>query len=203
MKVNRGHCLWSRQSSAKLLPLRKLNKEWKRELTETGVDYFHAQEHWNLQSKAYHGLGTKGRDKLLDRLVCHLHHRFLFGASTIVEESDYRKNTTDRFRSQYGSPYGWAFQILMVMILLKLIEQKRQYQPVNILVEAGHPNALQAMGFIEKKKRLNRNKGLRVGTYGFGGKKDNPILQAADLLAFGIFRVSRERCLGFCFAPCA
>jgi hypothetical protein len=166
--------------------MHKLDTKWKAELATAGVDYFHAKEHWSLRSKAYHDISTAERETLLDRLVGHLHHRFLFGASTLIDEVEYRAATSERFRSQYGSPYAWGFQVLMVVILVELIRQRRQNQPINILIEDGHANSKQAIGFIERKKKLNNPKGLKVGSHGLGGKRDNPILQAADLLAFGI-----------------
>jgi hypothetical protein len=166
--------------------MRKLDVEWKREFKASNVDYFHAQEHWNLKSKAYHGISTAEREALLNRLVLHLQRRFLFGASVILDEAEYRASASDRFRSQRGSPYGWGFQMLMVLIRTELIKQRRANQPVNILIEDGHANAKQVIGFIEQKKRLGDPRGLKIGSYGLGGKKDNPILQAADLLAFGV-----------------
>jgi hypothetical protein len=164
--------------------MRKLDSEWKRDLANSGVDYFHAQEHWNILAKPYHGIRRDERERLLVRLVRHVHHRFLFAASSIVDEVEYRANSSERFRSQYGSPYGFAFQNLMMCIFVELLKQKRENQPVNILIEDGHKNSQQAIGFIAEKKK--RTGGLTVGSYGLGGKKDNPILQAADMLAFGV-----------------
>jgi hypothetical protein len=43
----------------KTSPMRKLHISWKSELTEAGIDYFHAKEHWNLKSKAYHGINKR------------------------------------------------------------------------------------------------------------------------------------------------
>jgi hypothetical protein len=149
-------------------------------------NYFHAKEHWNLRSKAYHGISKAEREQLLERLVLHLHHRFLFGASVVIDEADYRSYASPRFRSQYGPPYGWGFQTVIVMILAELVKQGKANQPVNLLIEDGHANADQAMGFIKRKRELNAKKGLRVETYSKGGKKDNPFLQAADVLAFGV-----------------
>jgi hypothetical protein len=166
--------------------MRKLDAEWKRDLTESGVDYFHAKDHWNGSAKAYHGISRDERERLLARLVGHIQHRFCFGASAIVDETEYKSVSSERFRSQYGSAYGFAFQLVMTMILAELIKQGRNNQPVNVLVEQGHANAEQVIGFIRDKKHLNSPKGLRANTYGLGGKKDNPILQAADLLAFGV-----------------
>jgi len=166
------------------MQMRKLDAEWKRDLIRSGADYFHATEHWNGSAKAYHGIGRPERKKLLGRLAGHVRHRFLFGASAIVDQDEYRSVTSERFRSQYGSAYGFAFQLLMTMILAELLRQKRHNQPVNVLIEDGHVNAEQVIGFIHDKKKLDSSKGLRIGTYGLGGKRDNPILQAADLLAF-------------------
>jgi hypothetical protein len=164
----------------------KLDAEWKRDLAEKGVDYFHAQEHWNLRSKPYHGLGMPEREELLTRLVAHVHRRSLFCASAMVDETDYLGTTSQRFRSQYGSPYGWGFQMLMTMILIELKRQRRENQPVNILIEEGHRNSHQVLGFIEHKKKLPSKKGLPIAHHETGQKTDNPILQVADLVAFGV-----------------
>src|SRR5262249_34043201 len=48
----------------------------------------------------------------------------------------------------------------------------------------GHKNSKQAIGFIAEK--MKRSGGLQVNSYGLRGKRDNPILQAADMLAFGV-----------------
>ena len=169
--------------------MRKLSVEWKRELAESGVDFIHSKDHWNMKYKPYHGISRGEREKLLSSVICHLHSRFLFGVSTIVDEMKYKDCSSDRFRSQFGSPYGWGFQMLMVMIYLHLIELRIHEQPVNILIEDGHATCQQAMQFIRRKKDLEVKDGprcLRVNSYGLGGKQGNPILQAADILAYGV-----------------
>ncbi len=62
----------------KTSPMRKLDAEWKRELVSSGVDYFHAQEHWNLRSKSYHGISREERERLLKSLVGHFQKPFSF-----------------------------------------------------------------------------------------------------------------------------
>ncbi len=161
----------------------KLDAEWKRDLKSAGVDFFHAKEHWNMAAKPYHGISKTERENLLSALVGHFHHRFLFAVSAIVNETEYRNVASDRFRSQQGSPYAFAFQLVMTCIYVRLREQNR-LQPVNIFIEDGHANAKQAMKLIEAKK--TRVGGLKINSHGLGGKKDNPTLQAADMLAFGV-----------------
>jgi hypothetical protein len=57
----------------KALPMQKLEASWRRDLADSGVEYFHAQEHWNLRSKAYRGISRAEREKLLVRFVGHIH----------------------------------------------------------------------------------------------------------------------------------
>jgi hypothetical protein len=161
--------------------MRKMDAEWKRDLARNGVEYFHAKDHWNLRAKPYSRVPREVREELLAKLVGHLQRRFLFAVSSIVDESEYLAYASERFRSQYGSPYGFAFQTLMVSIYAHLIRQKRASQPVNIIIEDGHKNSKQAIGFITDKKK--RAGGLHVNSYGLGGKRDNglvPIFETAS-----------------------
>jgi hypothetical protein len=64
--------------------MRKLDTEWKRELIASGVDYFHANEHWNGNSKPYNGISRNERDALLSRLIRHFHSRFMFAPSVVT-----------------------------------------------------------------------------------------------------------------------
>ncbi len=176
----------------KTAQMRKLRKAWNEELHRLGVEYFHAKDHWNNRAKAYNGISREEREHLLRRLTLHLNHYFLFGASAIIDDQEHRLATSDRLRSQLGSAYGFAFQLLMTMVLLELREQGKDNQPINILIEDGHPNAQQAIEMIRAKKtRANANT-LIVNSYGLGGKKGNSILQAADMLAYGVCEFHRK-----------
>jgi len=119
------------------LQMRKLDAEWKRDLIRSGAEYFHATEHWNRSAKAYRGIGRGEREKLLGRLAGHVRHRFLFGASAIVDQDEYRAVASDRFRSQYGSAYGFAFQLVMTMILAELLRQERLSMVIGREYKAG------------------------------------------------------------------
>lgn len=166
--------------------MKKMSKSWSRDLEAIGVDYFHAKDHWNGKSKPYHGIDRPAREKLAAQLISRITRRFDFGASALVNEDEYRREASDRFRSQYGSPYAFAFQMTMAIIFLELTRQGRANQPVNILIEDGHANARQAIALIEQKNKKRSNAGLTIGTYGLGRKIGQPVLQAADMLAYGV-----------------
>jgi hypothetical protein len=164
----------------------RMSSSWNRDLKASGVDYFHAKDHWNGSAEQYHGIDRPAREKLAVRLISRITRRFDFGVSALVNEDEYRREASPRFRSQYGSPYGFAFQMAMSMIFLELTRQGRVNQPVNILIEDGHANANQAITLIEQKKKKQSTAGLSICTYGLGGKVGQPILQAADMLAYGV-----------------
>ena len=66
----------------------------------------------------------------------------------MIDEQEYRRYASHRFRSQQGSPYGFAFQLLMVTILAELVGQRKQNQPIDVLIEDGHPGVKQALALI-------------------------------------------------------
>ncbi len=161
----------------------KLAKAWKSDLATERVDFFHAKEHWNLRAKPYRGLSNSKRRALLSRLTGHIHKYAEMGLSVVIDVEEYERITSPRFRSNWGAPYAFAVQMLMILIHLDLEDRKRAHEGVNILVEDG-PHVYQALEIIDKAKG-NENAFIRVVTSGHGPKKDNPILQAADLLAYG------------------
>ncbi len=56
----------------------------------------------------------------------------------------------------------WGFQVLMMQILVRLRSERRERQPVNLLIEAGHKNAEQVAGFIRQKVASKNHKGLHI-----------------------------------------
>lgn len=67
---------------------------------------------------------------------------------------------------------------------MHLKETGKLDQVVNILIEDGHANASAAINQIRESKETG-SVVLKYGSYGLAGKSGNPILQAADLLAYG------------------
>jgi len=58
------------------------------------------------------------------------------------------------------------------------------HEEINILIEEGHPNSNQAIDQIVSWKR-RPGAVLRITSERLGNKIDNPILQAADMVAYG------------------
>lgn len=163
--------------------LRKFAVAWKRALHCFDVNFFHAKDHWNLHASPYHNLSmTEGR-KLLSRLSGHMGKYVEAAISVAINPDEYRSMTSDRFRSHWGSPYTMAIQLLLIVIHNDLQRQKRGHEIANILLEGG-PHVHQALEVIEKTKGSNFAF-IRIAASGCGPKLNNPLLQAADILAYG------------------
>jgi hypothetical protein len=74
--------------------------------------------------------------------------------------------------------------MMMLLIHIDLKDRGREHEVVNFLIEDGHANVRQACEIISNT-RQTKHSFLKLGNYGCGGKLNNPILQAADLLAYG------------------
>lgn len=168
--------------------MKKLSRGWGDDLSANGVDCFDAKEHWNKRSKAYHQLSTTKRKSLLRKLVSHIHQRASFGMSVCIDVPEYESVTSERFRSQWGSAYSFAIQILIILIHIELGNRNNLHGAVNVLIEDGHANSQQIMETVKKANKKSdedvNGYWLKLGSYGLGGKACNPILQAADLLAY-------------------
>jgi hypothetical protein len=164
--------------------MKKMSKAWTASLERVGVDYFHAKEHWNRRSKAYHGISVTKRRWLLQQCVKHIHKYSMAGFSVAIDSKEFDRITDQRFKTEWGSSYSFAIQLMFIMIHFYLRKRSALQEPVNILIEDGHKNSKQIIEIIQNGKR-KKGGFIKIGAYGLGGKIGNPILQAADLLAYG------------------
>jgi hypothetical protein len=169
---------------SKTTMMQKLTRFWSSDLHRMGVEFFHAKEHWNSRAKPYNGLSMQKRRELLDCLCGHISNYIEFGVSLEVKLAEYKALTSARFRSHFGSPYTMAIQILLIVIHRDLWERKQSGEPVNILLEQG-PHIYQAMELLKERNMGNPEAFVHINSVGEGAKLGNPVLQAADLLAFG------------------
>jgi hypothetical protein len=164
--------------------MKKLTRRWLIDLDRYGVDYFHARKHWNQSAGCYHRISARKRRELLTGLSANIGKYCIasFGAEINIEE--FEKNASQRFKNTFGSAYAYGVNLLLIMTRVFLSLTGDTHQDINILIEDGHKNANQA---IEQISTWKRKPGavLKISSYGLGDKKSHPILQAADLVAYG------------------
>jgi hypothetical protein len=164
--------------------MRKLERRWLIDLERYGVDYFHARKHWNLSAGCYHHISVRKRKELLAGLSASIGKYCVASLGAEISISEFEASVSPRFKNTFGSAYAYGVNLLLVMTRLLLGRTSDTHQAINILIEDGHRNANQA---IEQISIWGQKPGavLKISSCGLGDKKSHPILQAADLIAYG------------------
>lgn len=180
---------------------RKLKRHWKSALGP--VPFFHSKDLWNFNGGVFTdaGLDRPQREQLLKELRKIIHRHLTLGLTVNVSKKLYDSLTTNEFRSQWGTAYSFAINVLLVTAHLEFNYGKLNALPnpglpvdVNVLIEDGHKNSAQALAIVQGSKEIPPDtRFVNVLTAGLGSKKDHPILQAADMLAYAEWQEIRER----------
>jgi hypothetical protein len=171
---------------------KKLKRKWK---LPGGLPYFHSKDfgvyNGGVFTKA--GLGRKARERLVGQLGTAIRQHLLFAVTARISISQYESLTSQLFRSKYGTAYGFAVNACL-LCAYGLVTDHGHNPEFNILIERGHRNAEQIAQILEGLQKVpaevQRTAGdnvipdLRILTTGLGEKKDHPILQAADMVAY-------------------
>jgi hypothetical protein len=165
----------------------KMKTAWRADLRKAKIPFFHSVDYDNFDAGIFQGMDREARASLLASLSSHLRKRMLFGMTAKVTISYYNSIATPDIRSQWGTAYSFAIQMLM-LVTHEILQQRKLGTEINILVESGHPNSQQILQILGRIKQAyetgSSDVPLHILSHGLGSKKDHPILQAADMLAY-------------------
>jgi hypothetical protein len=163
---------------------KKLKQYWLKQLRN--IPFFHSKDFNNYSKGVFAGLDRPQRKALLAQLGTLIQRHLIAGFTTRINVERYNAMTTNDFRSRWGSAYTFSVMSLLMSAHL-YFEHHGLPQRVNVLIENGHKNAAQALGLINSARELGEKfQGkLQILTASLGAKKDHPILQSADMLAYG------------------
>jgi hypothetical protein len=166
--------------------VRRMAKLWKKELRKSRIPYFHSKDYRNYSGGVFRDLSKPKREHLLETLSQYARLRLEIGLTAWISQKTYMTKTDEHFRSKWATAYPFTVAVLALAAYLYL-ERFDLGLDVNILIEDGHKNIGQALDIIRTLKETPKSKGitpLNILSYGVGSKKDHPILQSADMLAF-------------------
>jgi hypothetical protein len=182
---------------------KRLKQLWRQRLPKE-LPYFHSKDFGNYAGGVFTkaGLDRLQRHELLSDLCRITHDRLLCGLAVRVKISEYNRLTTQDFRSRQGTAYSFAVD-LCLLFAYQTAKQRGMTPEFNVLIEDGHRNANQAAQILTRIKNypalvLRYYKDdyitdLRILSAGLGEKKDHPILQSADMLAYAEFQRDTQR----------
>lgn len=163
---------------------RKLKRRWRAFLRKHHLPYFHSKEFSDSLGGIFAGINRPKRERLLQNLVNLIRLRLRIGMTVRIDLSKYEETTSPEFRSRYGTAYSCAINVLLLGASLYM-DVFKLGKDVNILVEDGHRNSRQALEILNDLKKSEPPQApVRILTAALGSKRDHPILQAADMLAY-------------------
>lgn len=166
---------------------KKLKRAWNSELKKAKVKYFHAVDFKKAVGEGVFGhLERMERTVLLGKLSGFIRSKAEIGLSSWVNIKQYDQQTTSDYRAEFGTAYTHAINTLMLGAHL-YCEAFHLGHDVHILIEDGHKNSDQAAGILKDMQKANGHPDalFNIMTVGTGCKKDSPLLQSADMLAYG------------------
>jgi hypothetical protein len=165
---------------------KRMKKLWRKELARAGIPYFHSKDFDNYTGGVFRDLSRQTRERLLDSLAQLARLRLEIGLTARISKQLFRGMTDHKFRSKYATEYSFAIQMLILSAHLYLERFELGFD-VNIVVEEGHRNSGQVLQILRDLKTAPKGDGLErlnILSVGLGSKKDHPILQASDMLAY-------------------
>lgn len=170
--------------------LRHLNQDWQAHLHDVRLKFWHSKDYRNRDSGVFAeaGMDMDARRRLLADLSALIHRDMDLGLVVKVRHSLYCERTLPVFRAEYGSAYSFAIQwglLVTAQILNGWWGEEHQREQANILLENGHKNVNQIIEQLNLVKERTAASFLSLNNVGTGPKEGNPILQAADMLAYG------------------
>lgn len=165
---------------------KRMKKLWQKELKKAGIPYFHSRDFRNYSGGVFRDLNEEKRERLLGSLAQLTRLRLETGFTAKVSKKQFTQMTDHKFRSKYATEYSFAIQMLVLFAYFHL-ERLGLGFDMKVLIEEGHRNSVQALQILEDVRTAPKADGLEhlnILSVGLGSKKENPILQASDMLAY-------------------
>lgn len=166
----------------------RFNDTWLDILRRYSLPYFHMAA-FEAGRQQYEGMTDSDRATLLDQLLRTISVRQRVPVASGVVTSDYDSVLTDWEKRRYGKPYSFASQIAWMGIRV-WADQRGYDEPIPFVFEDGTLHKGQVMWAFDKTEtRPTLRRLYRLHSLKWGDKTSFPPLQAADILAYTVYRV--------------
>lgn len=162
----------------------RLDKEWKKALSEAGIDYFHAVECAHLTGE-FKKHDRASATKLYIHLIGLL-NKYACGWASVYSLP---KDKFDEFRKGKWDYGQYATCSHFCMLLLRKIAKHLHHDKISFTIEAGHENMGELRNLLKELSRL----GYKKGPWQFNEKDDLRPLQAADIVAYESWKRVNEQ----------
>jgi Protein of unknown function (DUF3800) len=165
-------------------------REWRNLLVDHGVSAFHRTHLESFRGEFCREAGwDENRRRQLLRSAHDIIKRYtLFGVGAAVVRLDFEKEMPAAVRTAFGGPYGWLVHDCLVGVGHWAVDN-RCTEGVGYVFEAGARGRHQVEKMFAVLCRETRFRDLcRIGSWKFSTKAEALQLQAADILAYEIYK---------------
>jgi len=178
-----------------LLPKAQANKfgrEWRDVLQRANATHFHASR-WFPGAPPFDVVPQQVRDTAVNELIDIIRERTEVGVVAFLSEEEFREVTSQAWRNRHGNAY--VFLVKWCLFQLRIwLDEKGDPRTVAFFFEAGDRYSKQANVHLNEIAADPEKRAYwRYRAHDFLNKSDNPVLQAADLLAYEYRRLFEQR----------
>jgi len=169
-------------------------REWDEILKQESLTHFHMSK-FEARQGEFRGWDNDRRLGVQKRLIGIIKRRVNIGIFCAVNLAAYDEMVTEWRRKPFGSPYNFCVKMCLSIISFWAQEYERE-EPIAYVIEhgAGYNHEIDK-SFSAVFAREEMRKFFRLGSLTFADKKQALPLQAADLLAYEVWKDSSNEFL--------
>ena len=165
----------------------KFNEEWQTLLDRYSLEYFHMNQFENRQGQ-FRGMSEHERHALLDSLITFIGIRARSGIAAAFDLSAYNELVAEGYEEIIGPPYALCASLCIVGTQRWAVKHSYQ-EPIAFLFERGaRHSGLFHKAYNKALKNSKISANYRLGTLAFPDKREALPLQAADILAYEVWK---------------
>jgi hypothetical protein len=172
----------------------EFSREWDELLKQEALTHFHMSK-FEARRGEFDGWDNERRLRVQKRLLGIIKRRVTLGVFCAVNLAAYEETMTEFRRTNFGSPYNFCVKLCLAFVSFWAQEYKRK-EPIAYVIEhgAGYNKEINR-SFADMFASQEWRQIFRLGSLSFVDKKAALPLQAADLLAYEVWKDATNRFL--------
>jgi len=157
----------------------RFTKQWRKQLRKKDIEFFHMKDFMDSRSDLRRKLGSPKEALEFYEVLTGLIRKYTCKSFRfVIDQAEYKRFTTHKFRSQYGSAYTFLNKAIISYCRQWAIRTGYKHL-TQFFVEDGHRNCEQVRPYLSRLCKTGV-----IGSSGIGNKRSEIPLQAADILAY-------------------
>lgn len=165
----------------------QFDDQWNTVLEEFGIDMFRMSK-WSNRAPPFKNWPESKRRECLNNLIEIIADRDIESVGVVLPVESYRKVLSPPAQ-KFVKPYGFAAQFLIGEIATGMRDNSPSGSKIAYIFESGTPGVADIQQTFDLLlRRPDEKRTFYLSTLTFADKRDTPPLQAADIIAYELYR---------------